>query len=282
MSSRILRIKSKITNKNVYYDNRLAKFTAPPVLDGDLYVDKNETIGGNLDISGNLKVGGDLEISRNLNVGGDLHVDNNQTIGGDVDVSGNVNVVGDVTATNFYSNGGNYYLDSYMLIPYGTIIQSAAINIPNGWLDCNGSSILKTVYLNLFNAIGYTYGGSGNNFNVPDIRGRVAVGAGTGVGLSARSIGNTGGEETHTLTTGEMPSHNHSINDPGHSHNWNNGLEGDDSGNGGSYSEYTTVPGSVAGAIASATTGITINSTGSGGAHNNMQPYIVFRYLIKY
>jgi len=221
----------------------LAKFNAPPVRDGDLNVDKNETIGGNLDISGNLTIGGDM------------------------------------TATNFYSNKGNYYLDNYMLIPY---VQSAAINVPNGWLDCDGSSILKAVYLNLFNAIGYTYGGSGNNFNVPDIRGRVAVGAGTGAGLSARAVGNTGGEEAHTLTTGEMPSHNHTINDAGHTHNWNNGLEGDDSGNGGSYSEYTTVPGSVAGAIASATTGITINSTGGGGAHNNMQPYIVFRYLIKY
>ncbi len=108
-----------------------------------------------------------------------------------------------------FITSGNYYLDSYMIIPYGTIIQSAAVNIPNGWLVCNGAEILKETYMNLYIAIGYTYGGSGDYFKVPDIRGRTVIGEGQGDNLTNRNLGSTDGEETHTLTSNEMPSHTH-------------------------------------------------------------------------
>lgn len=58
-------------------------------------------------------------------------------------------------------------------------------------------------------------------------------------------------------------SHAHSINDPGHTHAWTHGQEGDDSGNGKSNNEFTLAPGTVAGAIGSSTTDISINSAGS-------------------
>ncbi len=96
-----------------------------------------------------------------------------------------------------------------MIIPYGTIIQSAAVNIPNGWLVCNGAEILNETYMNLYIAIGYTYGGSGDYFKVPDIRGRTIIGEGQGTDLTNRNLGTTGGAETHTLTSSEMPSHTH-------------------------------------------------------------------------
>lgn len=233
-----LRAKRRATNHAVYLDNRLTNFTTPPIRYGNLYVGHYEQVGGDMDICGNLTIGGDL------------------------------------AARSFYSNRGNYYLDNYILIPYGTIIQSAAVNIPDGWLVCNGASILKSIYLNLFNAIGYTYGGSGANFNVPDIRGRTVVGEGTGAGLTARTLGSIGGEESHTLTTGEMPSHSHSSNAIGGSigliiaDGTNTAITGDNS---------PTEPN-----IFTAPRALTINSTGSGDAHNNMQPFIVFHYLIKY
>jgi microcystin-dependent protein len=201
-------------------------------------------------------------------------VDNDERVGGNMDISGSLRVGGELTAKSFYANRGNFYLDNYILIPYGTIIQSAAVNIPSGWLLCDGASILKTIYLNLYNAIGYTYGGSGNNFNVPDLRGRVAVGTGTGAGLTTRTLGNTAGEESHQLSVGEMPSHTHSTNSTG-----TRGL-------------VTTTGNNTASSGLDSTAGepdlyvspvqLTIDSTGSSNAHNNMQPYIVLNYLIKY
>ncbi len=191
---------------------------------------------------------------------GDLHVERNLTVGGDL------------SANNFYASG-NYYLDSYILIPYGTIIQSAAVNVPDGWLLCNGASVLKETYMDLFNAILYTYGGSGDNFNVPDIRGRVAVGSGQGSGLTNRTLGDTGGAETHTLTTSEMPSHTHGTNSTSDlglmTKSGNNTMNA--SVNDGTEPDLYVPP-----------VALTISNTGGGGAHNNMQPFIVLKYLIKY
>ena len=200
---------------------------------------------------------------------GNLFVENDETIGG------NLSVGGQLSARSFHANRGNFYLDNYILIPYGTIIQSAAVNIPEGWLLCNGASIVKNSYLNLYNAIGYTYGGSGDNFNVPDIRGRVSVGTGTGAGLSSRTLGNTGGAETHQLSVGEMPSHSHTSNATGGSVGLITSTGSNTAANGldntsGEPDLFATLP------------GLTINSTGSSNAHNNMQPFIVLNYLIKY
>ena len=232
------RVKSRQTNSGVFLQNRLATFTSPPMRTGDLYVEKNETVGGNLDVSGNLTVHQDLR------------------------------------AKNFYASG-NYYLDNYVLIPAGTIIQSAATTIPGGWLFCDGRSLIVLEYQSLFNAIGYTYGGATTTFNIPDTRGRTTVGSGTGIGLTARALGDKNGEETHVLSTDEMPSHTHSSNATGGSiglitatgHNTQDG----------SVNDSAIEPDLYAGLPA-----LIINSTGSGNAHNVMQPFIVFNYLIKY
>lgn len=233
-----LRRRSRQVNQNVYLNNRLSTFTNLPIRYGNLKVENNENIGNDLDICGNLVVGHNL------------------------------------IARNYYANGGNFYLDNYILIPCGTIIQSAAVSIPNGWLNCNGASISTLTYANLFTAIGYTYGGSGSNFNVPDIQGRVVVGTGNGSGLSSRSLGQKNGEETHTLTTDEMPSHSHSSNAIGGSI----GLIIADGTNTATTTDSTPVEPN----IYAAPRALTINSTGGSDPHNNMQPFIVLYYLIKY
>lgn len=152
-----------------------------------------------------------------------------------------------------------------------------------GWLKCDGRSLSRTTYAALFAVIGTSFGSiNGSSFNLPDCRGRVLGTLGQGAGLTNRTLGASVGEEAHTLTTGEMPSHNHGITDPGHTHTWTHGTEGDDSGNGGSYSEYTTIPGSISNAIASATTGITVNNAGGGSSHNNMQPTLFIGHVYIY
>jgi microcystin-dependent protein len=251
------------------------------IVTGNLDVSGNQAVTGNSRIYGNQIVTGSLDVSGNQAVTGNSRIYGNQVLTGNLDVSGNVTTTQDVHCRSVYATG-NYYLDNYVLIPAGTVIQSAAINVPTGWLNCDGTSLSRTTYPDLFSAIEYTYGGSDASFNLPDLRGRACIGVGQGTGLTNRALGSIGGSETHTLISDEMPSHNHGITDPGHSHTWNNGLEGDDSGNGGSNAEYTQIGGSVNGVIANAPTGILINNTGGGGAHNNMQPFLALRFLIKY
>ena len=228
------RAQRRAINRNVQYENRLTVFTNPPIQNGNLYVQQSQTIGGNLDISGNLTVGQNL------------------------------------SAYNFYASG-NYYLNNYVLIPAGTIIQSAAINEPSGWLDCNGRVLNTSLYAALFTAIGYTYGGADLSFNIPDMQGRVPVGRGSGAGLTSRSLGATGGEETHTLSVGELPSHTHSLS---RRSNPEDGAY--DTGDGhAAESSACTTDRSILGTFST-------SATGSGTAHNNMQPFVVVRYLIKY
>jgi microcystin-dependent protein len=93
----------------------------------------------------------------------------------------------------------------------GDLKVTAQPNAPAGWLLCDGSAISRTTYAALFNAIGTTYGaGDGSTtFGIPDYRGRTIVGAGAGTGLTSRALGTNGGEETHLLANGEMPTHSH-------------------------------------------------------------------------
>lgn len=155
----------------------------------------------------------------------------------------------------------------------GDIKYSVIEDDHRGWLRCAGAAISRTTYADLFAVIGTAFGaGDGSTtFNLPDCRGRVLGAIGTGVGLSARVLGDTVGAETHTLTIGEMPVHNHGVTDPGHTHGYQNQSGNQDTDNAFSTEnaadqvEYNQTTGS-------STTGITINNTGGGGAHNNMQP----------
>lgn len=97
-----------------------------------------------------------------------------------------------------------------------------------GWLKCDGRSLSRTIYPDLFAIIGTTFGSTdGNSFNLPDCRGRVIGTIGQGTGLTNRTFGSTTGEESHTLTINEMPSHNHNITDNGHTHNGTTSSSGD-------------------------------------------------------
>ncbi len=152
-------------------------------------------------------------------------------------------------------------------VPVGAIIPYGASTAPSGWLNCDGSAVSRTTYAALFSAIGTTYGaGDGSTtFNVPNLQGTVPLGVQSGT----YAMGATGGEAQHTLTTNEMPSHNHSS-----SHSWSNGLPFGPNVSGGS-----SLPGGSIGNNTEFT--LTINNTGGGAAHNNLQPYVVTNYIIK-
>ena len=148
-------------------------------------------------------------------------------------------------------------------VPAGTIIGFAGANAPSGWLLCDGSAVSRSTYAALFAIIGTTYGvgDGGSTFNLPDLRGRIPIGAGTGVSLTARTLGQSLGEEAHQLTIPEIPSHDH--NAPALA-----AATGQLSG---------VVGGLRYHASASGTTG----STGGDGSHNNIQPSTVLTPIIK-
>lgn len=100
-----------------------------------------------------------------------------------------------------------------MAQPYvGEIRMFAGNFAPSGWLFCEGQLIAISENETLFNLIGTTYGGDGQQtFALPDLRGRVPIHFGAGPGLSSRVLAETGGLEQVTLTTNQMPSHTHSF-----------------------------------------------------------------------
>jgi len=99
------------------------------------------------------------------------------------------------------------------LVPVGALqlFSGTPPDPSSGWLVADGSCISRTTYADLFAVVGEVFDpcDASTTFGLPDMRGRVPVGAGAGTGLSARTLGQTFGEETHLQTIAEMPSHNH-------------------------------------------------------------------------
>jgi len=153
----------------------------------------------------------------------------------------------------------------------GDIKYSIRTSDHQGWIVCDGRSLSRSVYSELFAIIGTTYGNDDSTtFKLPDCRGRVLGAIGSGAGLSARSAGTLLGTETHTLTVAEMPSHSHGITDPGHSHSYTNNTN--DQNVSALIGEVAADQVDLAQTTGTSTTGITVNNTGGGNAHNNMQP----------
>lgn len=167
-------------------------------------------------------------------------------------------------------------------IPPGTMFDFAGTAPPSGYLLCDGSAVSRTTYSALFTAIGTTWGaGNGTTtFNLPNMQRRTAVGSGgSGTATLGNAVGNTGGEENHTLTIAEMPAHSHPVTDPGHTHTLTGVIQvgsGDDQVGGNTF-DATFNGGSVDPAF----TGISIQNTGGGGTHNVIQPSAVVLKMIK-
>lgn len=172
-----------------------------------------------------------------------------------------------------------------MVVPYAA---SETTIPPAGWLFCNGQSLSTTTYAALYAVIGYTYGGSGANFNVPDLRGRSIRGVG------ANSLGSSGGSENVTLTSSQvgLPSHNHTASGSITIYGSNSESSGASEGRTSwlNYDRFGVLGLTANGWVGpnqdgsrrytdTATTGS--QSANASQAHNNMPPSIVLTYLIK-
>jgi len=195
-------------------------------------------------------------------------------------------------------------LDSVM--PIGMVVQFAGTSAPTNWLFCYGQAVSRSTYAGLFAALGTAFGvGDGSTtFNLPDCRGRVAAGkdnmGGTSAdrltnqsgGLNGDTLGATGGTETHTLTEAQLAAHTHTFTgdatgaqSANHTH-----VVGGATNSAVSNATQRFLFGGSSGAADVTTAGISANhthttsgtnaATGSGTAHNNMQPTIVFNTII--
>jgi len=155
---------------------------------------------------------------------------------------------------------GPYCPEAGRILPYG------GTTPPEGYLMCDGEAYSREEYSELFEVIGTTFGsGDGSTtFNVPDLRGRTSIGAN-----ASHLMGTTGGEESHTLTVDEMPSHYHAGTTAGYSGN-------PPATGSGTYSYPSTVCYQERNPSDRRSTA----SAGGGQAHNNMQPYQVVNYII--
>lgn len=189
------------------------------------------------------------------------------------------------------------------MFPVGSVIDYAGSSAPSGWLLCYGQNVSRTTYAALFAAISVTYGvGDGSStFTLPDARGRVVAGKDNMGGSSADrltnqtngidgdTLGAVGGAETHTLTTAQSAAHTHTgttASGGAHTHGQDNTTV------------YTQTPSTAAFTVTAGASTLyvdtarvtesdgahthtfTTDSTGGGGAHNNVQPTLVLNKII--
>ncbi|MFZ5517057.1 MAG: phage tail protein [Candidatus Zhuqueibacterota bacterium] len=194
--------------------------------------------------------------------------------------------------------GGRVKDKTGFLAPVGSITIFAGSTPPEGWLICDGSLVSLATYPDLYSVIGTTYGGYSIYFNLPNLKGKVPVGR-DAWDASFDVLNKQGGAKTHTLTTDEIPAHSHVVDPPAtytnrtgaHSHTISVNMYGNPDG----WSDYGRNYWSNTWASNDPSTstngdhehyvdigGFWANNTGGGAAHNNLQPYIVLNYIIKY
>lgn len=172
-------------------------------------------------------------------------------------------------------------------VPVGMIMDFGGSVTPTGYLACNGSAVSRTDYAELFAVIGTTWGaGDGSTtFNLPDLRGRAAIGSGTGTAsdATAHSLGSSGGAETHTLTSAQsgVPTHMHTISDTSYivTTNATSGIERTTVASG---SNATNILKSSGGSLLRSDPKTNNNTAANASsAHNNMQPFATVNKIIK-
>jgi microcystin-dependent protein len=139
---------------------------------------------------------------------------------------------------------------------------------PKGWAQCNGQLLPINQNQALFSRLGVTYGGDGRTtFGLPNLQGRAPTHVGSGL-----TLGQRGGEQTHTLSTPEMPAHIHSVNVSSAS---TNGVFNPANDYLGGFNNLYHSAASLTSMQPN-----TVGQTGGSQSHDNMQPYLTLNFCI--
>lgn len=139
---------------------------------------------------------------------------------------------------------------------------------PRGWAFCDGQILPINQNQSLYSLLGTTYGGDGRtSFALPDMRGRTPIHVGGGHLQGQRT-----GEEGHTLSVGEIPSHDHTAQASD-----NNATTGDSAGN---VLARSTMPLYGAAANLTSLNALSVSSVGGGQSHENMMPFLAVNFCI--
>jgi len=150
---------------------------------------------------------------------------------------------------------------------------------PSGWALCDGQLLSISQHSALFALLGTAYGGDGRTtFGLPDLRGRVPIHAGSGPGLTRRLMGQKAGVENVALTPGQIPSHTHQAALHASDSEGNSAVPGGHilAKSGSGDPDYTSAgPGVVL-----RDDSISVDASGGGQSHDNMQPFITVNFII--
>ena len=154
---------------------------------------------------------------------------------------------------------------------------------PKGWAFCAGQILPINQNTALFALLGTTFGGDGiSNFALPDLRGRVANAFGQGPGLAPYTLGQTGGQETHTLTLNEMAAggHSHAVNAKNNGNTGGTNAPSDAVTLGSGYASEAGSPAVNIYSSAAPTVAMAALAPVGGQAHENRMPFLALNYCI--
>lgn len=168
--------------------------------------------------------------------------------------------------------------------PYLSMIEAFGFEFaPRGWALCAGQTLPITQYAALFSLLGTTYGGDGvRTFNLPDLRSRIALGFGQGLGLSSYPQGAAGGEEAHQLAAGEAPPHRHALNATNNGQANGTNVPSSAVMMGSGYATETDNPAENIYSASAPTIAMAANAVGAvgGSPHENRMPFLTINYCI--
>jgi microcystin-dependent protein len=172
-----------------------------------------------------------------------------------------------------------------MANPFLSMIEAFSFNFaPRGWALCAGQTLPINQNQALFALLGTTFGGNGQTtFNLPDLRGRLALSFGQGAGLSSYNLGAAGGEEAHQLLSSEVPSHSHTLNATNNGQSNGTNVPSSSVLMGSGYGIEANNPVENIYSNAAPTIAMAAGAVGSAGgglSHENRMPFLTINYCI--